>query len=307
MMKIIRNGTEPPRRVPEYQRADERDFRTYNATAEDVIAMANGAGYTVRFGKQIVGYFGIRSQAIQEAELKNAKAYKIERAGNSNRVILVELTDEIQTPSAAELIADKIRDQIEVGDAPLSPLAKQRVVMMLHNVCHDKAMSQECFEILYPMAKKDQFDRLWSNISEKEEHKNEDAFMQYAESNDLIDLAIALIDKDKTICANICSSKGVTQRQFEELYDCALDNKRIENDQSFLEKVLRHIARGSVERRIDGDIIRMLRTAPYLNTMAVLGNDEGIMDYLTSNGYERRESEEICSEIIYVGKLLSQF
>lgn len=287
-----------------------RDYRQYNATAEDVIALVNGAGFTVRYGKQNLGYFASERQALFEAGRQGATAYKMTREGEPHRATRVILTpiddEESQTPTAAELIADKIRDQIGVGDAPLSPLAKQRVVLMLLSFCKDKQIAWESFHILYPMALREQFNRLWDNIeAESKPITSKETFSNYAEARGLQDVAEAMIDNDLDACIKACSKCNISSAQFEELYKNSLQNS-CSVSEDFYEKVSKHIARDSVERRIDGDIFRMLKNEPYLKSMVASGNEEGIVDYLQSNGYHRREAEEICSEMISLGKLVNR-
>lgn len=289
-----------------------REFRTLNATAEDAIAMLNGAGYTVRYGKQILGYFSSQREAVFEAGRQGATAYKLVRQGDyrsPTHVVLVpvEETQQLQTP--AELIAEKIRDQIGAGDAPLSPLAKQRVVMMLFNFCKDKNIAGDSFHILYPAALTEQFNRLWSNLEheEKPQPTSLDAFMDFASARDCQEVAKTILDENVDACVAACSKKHLSEKQFEDLYvNGALRSGCIKENQDFLNSVLRHLARESVERRIDGDILRMLRREPSLRAMAASGNEEGIVDFLTSNGYTRREADEACSEIISVGKFVNK-
>lgn len=308
---MIRNGSHRENEYPE-SRAKERDYRQYNATAEDVIALVNGAGYSVRFGKQTIGYFATERQAIFEAGRQGAIAYKIVRQGSPHKathVMLVPVDDEeeTQSPTAAELIADKIRDQIGAGEAPLSPLAKQRVVVMLFNYCKDRQIAWECFHILYPVAMQEQFGRLWTNISESDQPAitSKDTFNQYAQSRNLQEVADAIISKDTNSCMKACSTAGLSSAQFQEIYNKAKQNSCDAGD-DFYESVARHIAREAVEKRIDGDIFRMLKNDPHLRAMASNGNEDGIIDCLQSNGYQRREAEEICSEIISIGKLVSK-
>lgn len=303
---LVKNGSTQPHTI---ERAAERDYRQYNATADDVIAMVNGAGFTVKYGKQTIGYYATERQASFEAGRLGAVAYKLVRAGDPNKsthVILVPVEDEeYNNPTAAELIADKIRDQISADDAPLSPLAKQRVVLMLFSYCRDKQIAWECFQILYPIALKEQFERLWGNVSESDSPISEkDAFNQYAQARSLQEVAEAILAKDVKACIAACASLNVSSSQFEELYQKALQNNFGVSD-NFHETVAKHIARSSVERRIDGDILRMLKSAPMLKVMASTGNDDGIIEYLQSNGYQKREAEEICSEIISIGKLIN--
>jgi hypothetical protein len=309
---LVKNGSGQVAQHHEIpDRAKERDYRQYNASAEDVIAMVNGAGYAVRFGKQTIGYFASERQAVFEAGRHGATAYKIVREGDPRRATMVVLVpldeEEEETPTAAELIADKIRDQIGVGDAPLSPLAKQRVVLMLFSYCKDKQIAWECFHILYPIALQEQFDRLWENINEKEQPviTTKDTFNQYAESRNLQEIANAIIAKDANACMKACSKLSVSLGQFDDLYNKAMQNS-CDAGADFYNAVAGHVARESVERRIDGDIFRMLKNEPTLRRMATNGNEEGIIDYLQSSGYQRREAEEICSEIISIGRLVSK-
>jgi hypothetical protein len=303
---------EEPLEDSEYSRAEERDYRRYNATVEDVIALVNGAGYTVRFGKQTLGYFSNQRQAVFEAGRQGAKAYKIVREGKPNSstlVVLIPVEDSgSNSQSAAELIADKIRDQIEAGDAPLSPLAKQRVVMMLFSFCKEKDMSEECFQILYPMATKEQFDRLWRGISEKEiapQITTKENFFQYADSRGFINIAQAIVKNDLNACLISCSAASISEAQFEDLCKSAVNNS-ISTNSSLLNATRRHIARESVERRLEGDIFRMLKNDENLRRMAVSGNTEGICDYLTSNGYSAREAKEASDEIVSLGTLANK-
>ena len=313
---LKRNGSDVAveREQAEYSRAAERDYRKFNATTDDVLALVNGAGFTVRFGKQTLGYFSTQRQAVFEAGRRGGKAYKIVREGRPNSSTLVVLIpieegeESNSSPSAAELIAEKIRDQIGAGDAPLSPLAKQRVVMMLFSFCKDREISEECFQILYPVATKEQFDRLWRNLSEKETPTHittKENFLQYADGRGLLILANAMMAGDTNSCLRACSDAKLSEAQFEDLYENS-NNNGIRIGKVLIDVLRSHIARDNVERRIDGDIFRMLKNDNHLKRMAVSGNSEGITDYLTSNGYSAREAREASDEIVSIGKLVNK-
>ena len=289
-----------------YSRAEERDFRTYNATPEDAIALATGAGFTARFGKQTIGYYSSKRQALYEAGKMDGKAYQITK--ENNRIILTPVDDnEDLSPTPAEMIADKIRSKIDVGDAPLSPLAKQRVVMLLFNSCQDKQIAFESFQILYPISNKEQFNRLWASLSDSPQPKKPnttDSYLDYAEARGFKEIAEAILRADANSCKNLCSASDISPKQFDELYNYAVQNGCILNNSAFVSDIIKHITRENLEKRIDGDILRMIKNEPFLKKMAMSGNEDGITDYLMSSGYSKRESEEICSEIISISRLI---
>ena len=145
--------------------------RQVHASPEDAFEMVQGFGYTVKYGKQNLGYFATQREAVLEAGRKNAQAYKIHRAqGSSNHAAAVILipVDEVSTvASPAEAIARTIKEQVGSRDGPISPLAKQRVVMMLFTTVRDRQLSQEAFDILYPSSSAEQFERYWSGLSNR--------------------------------------------------------------------------------------------------------------------------------------------
>ena len=292
-----------------------REYKEYSATPEDATAMVQGFGYTVRYGKQNLGYYATQREAIIEAGRKDGAVFRIkrlpaEKSGSASLVVLIPLDEVESIDSTAESIAKSIKEQIGAHDGPISPLAKQRVVILLYTICKDKRISKDAFDVLYPAASDEQFDRLWDNLIEKSDKdpsvSKREQWLEYAESRGLETVVSNILNNDINGCYVSCEKTGITLKQFNDLLDRAVNLSVINHDiaEKLKDSLSVHIARVSAEKSLGGDIMSMLLNDPGLMNMAKLGDGPGIVDYLHSSGNSKKEAEEISGEIISLSKLL---
>lgn len=307
----LSNSSKPIKRnpapsIPLKPAYSERGMREASATAEDAIASVNGARYCCKSGKINIGYYSSKGDAIFDANRNGAIAYEIIR-DSVGKISLIEIDGDIsESPTVSELIADKVREQITTSDAPLSPLVKQRVVIILRSSCRDKDISFDAFKILFPVSSQEQFNRLWENAA----HSNDNGevinqFDNFAASRGMNLLVNAVISGDIKSCEKSIE-RNFTIRDFEDIVSFARNNNT-ELNKDAVEYVRRRLAQNTVENRIqDGDIVRMINNNKILRSMALSGNTDGIIEYLCSNGYSNREAEELADEIVSVSNLIAK-
>lgn len=283
----------------------ERSDRTASASPGDAIAMMNGAKFCCKIGKQNIGYYSSKSKAVFDADRQGGVAYEIVKSGKAGLVTLVRVEDDVidEKPTAAEIIADKVRQQITKSDAPLSPLAKQRAVLILQNSCRDKDISFESFMILFPASNKEQFERLWSNTTHQEEQEGDLPLLRFAETMDIKPLTEAMLMNDIGMCEKLIPRYCDIQ-SFDKVVEYA-KSTGAGIEEKISTAVRKRIAQNNVEQRLpDGDIAKMIKGNGHIKSMIASGNEDGISDYLMSNGYDRREAEELASEMISLSALV---
>lgn len=316
-----------------------REYKDILASPDDAIALFQGHAYTVRYGKQCLGHFSTQKSAAFEAGRQDAKAYKIEsikgKHGASSRVVLVPIEELSTVDTPAENIARKVIEHIGATNGPVSPLAKQRVVALLHSMCDDKDLSEEVFLVIYPASNKDQFLRMWNNIApaktitqnpvNNNQHvnniqhannnqsnkrvsiqTNREKLLDYSQTRGFEQITEAMLMGNLDKCADLCVNAGIEALKFEELinYSVDLGILTIEQSDKIKNSVLKHIARNSVEKRINNDIMSFIKKNPRIVRMAAAADVYGISQELINSGYGKREADELAAEIVSLSKML---
>lgn len=273
-------------------------MRTPNATPEDAHQLILGNGYVVKFGKQTICYTAIASTAEAEAAKYDATAYRIVR-GEDGKIYLDDV--EYLPPTASEQIAAKISEEITGGrNRPISPITKQRAVMLMRSSGLEAQMAEECFMIIYPSSRADQFRRMWNSLSEKTTDSKQ-RFLDYAASKGVEKIAEKLIQKKMNECAIEVLNSGIGITTFRDVCDKASNHGVITSDYSDLAKsfVGEYVARSQMERSIGDDILLFAESDELIMRMVDSGNREGISDRIQiTRSVEKTYADEIADEIV---------
>ena len=307
-----------------------REFRDIQASNQDAIELIQGNRYTVRYGKQVIGHYPTLHSASHEAGRKSGIVYEIIRSksqnGRSAEITLQRIDDIPDSETPAELIARDIVKQLGATDGPVSPLSKARAVALLQSCTKDRGLSEEAFLVIYPSSSPEQFERLWDSIFAKPNDRNNnrthtvtqeqrpkheiserEKLLSYAQTHGWEKITEALITENVKECVKHCIDKGISQKQLDGLVDYSVSLGVIQANKrdALKNNILRHLARHTVEQRLDGEVLGLINNNKFIAKMAASGNSDGIEEELSNRGFNKRESEELASEIMDLSKLIN--
>lgn len=288
------------------------------ADANDAINFLKGNGFVAKDGEIAIGYYRTETQAVDEASRNGAIAYKIirddSRAG-ATAIALVELdTFDTRFSTPAESIAESVREALNVGKNDfISPIMKSRAIVLLKSTCQDtKPLAFEAYSLLFPYSKKEQFDRLWSEVSDfqsSDEESDQDnnalrTLNEFAKSRSMID-ALPLIKSG--------NSKGLIS--FIELTSARLVNvistiemaRKIgaisaESAKSLSGDSERFCAVRQAEEK-HGSVIKILKQYPNLRKFVASRNQDAIADFLSSR-MDKSDAKEYAEEMVKLSNLI---
>lgn len=281
-------------------------MRISNATPDDAFQLMNGYGYVVKYGKQVIGYHATARSASIQADQRDANAYKITK--NGNQVVLEDI-DSAEAPTPAEEIAARISEEITGGvNRPISPMTKQRSVMLMRSAEIQSELAFEAFLIIYPSSNQDQFNRMWASVPVKnQETDDRQRFMDYAMTKGVEPIIESVFTGKFDECAKRAMEIGLSTTTFSELMDKAVEYGVIDSNKSkeVTSTVSKLLTRKLLERSTGDDIFQIINSDDLIKRMAESGNVDGIADRLTGvRGIDSDYANEIAREVISSYSLL---
>lgn len=273
-------------------------MRTPNATPEDAHQMLIGNGYVVKYGKQTICYTAVASQAEVEASRHEAEAYKIVR-GSDGKIYLEDI--EYLPPTAAEEIAARISEEITGGrNNPISPITKQRAILLMKSSGLERGLAKEAFAIIYPSAREEQFNRMWDSFS-RETTDSRQRFLDYAVSKGVERVTEKLLQKNLDACAKEVFESGIGILSFKDV--CAKAEQYGVIDPDYSRRAMSHVEeslkRMQLERSIGDDVFSLAESDTLILRMAESGNREGISERLqNTRSIDKIYADEIADEIV---------
>jgi len=281
-----------------------------NATSVDAIQLMNGKPFSVRDGDVAVMYFNTETECLIHADRQKLKAYVTERDGSRSFSTSVTLRQIFGYPvdraTPAEQIAESVRNQL-TGDAnaPLSPLSKERAIRILQSTCKDKPLSFEAYKILYPYSNKEQFDRIWTTITNSEETlSNEDILSQFAFSRGCLDILdhVLSCDSNRIACSEF-DIKAVTEVS-EMCVKLGMSDKN--KSSKMIKDLSRFDSLNRIEKSIGLGLSEMLKNKPVLRRMIVNGNEHGAIEFIQNLGYDNSDAKDIFDELTAIAHMIAK-
>lgn len=278
-----------------------------NPTPNDAINLMNGKPFSVRNGDIPVLYFQTETECLIYADRAGLKAYVTERDNSRQFSTAITLRQVFGYPTGvdtpAEQIAKSVRSQITSDEnAPLSPLSKERVVIILKTTCKDKSLSKESYKVLFPYSSDEQFDRLWGSSSEVSQ---DDIIERYAETRG----CLKVLDHIASGNANAITKEKFDIRSVSEVSEMCVNVGKCDRKTS--DKLIRDLSKFTsslkVEAALGSGVSSILSKNPILKRMVVNGNSSGAQDYLQETlGFSKRESEDLCEELLAIAPMLAK-
>ena len=281
---------------------------TINATPQDCLNLVQGRPFSARKGSIAVMYFAKESECFLYADRQALTAHITER-DSSQLVTVREISGYPESKSSpAEIIAESVKAQLTPDkSSPLSPLAKERAVIILSKLCKEKPLTLAAYMLLFPYSSEVQFERLY-NANKKPQITDDDILHQFADSRGCAALLPMIESRDASSVINHCLKNRINFTNAAEVVAMSMNHGKI--DSVAAESMNKHITRYEnstmIERSLGPSLSTILSRHKVLARMVRNSNQEGAIDYIEENlGMSRSEAVDVYEELSAIAPLLS--